>query len=146
MVAQITDGTAFDKHGRPFRRRRLLPGLVMFAAMAVAALLVWVIALSRPPDVREAAVCNPPPPAEPGAPAPDLGEQAMQNMHAVSFARDRVHRLCRCAGGLQQSREHRLCRRTVVADVGVKRARMQLTLASALLICVPVLVLKRVHE
>ena len=61
MVAQITDGTAFDKHGRPFRRRRLLPGLVMFAAMAVAALLVWVIALSRPPDVREAAVCNPPP-------------------------------------------------------------------------------------
>ena len=75
MVAQITDGTAFDKHGRPFRRRRLLPGLVMFAAMAVAALLVWVIALSRPPDVQEAAVCNPPPPAEPGAPAPDLGEQ-----------------------------------------------------------------------
>ena len=79
MVAQITDGTAFDKHGRPFRRRRLLPGLVMFAAMAVAALLVWVIALSRPPDVREAAVCNPPPPAEPGAPAPDLGEQVSRD-------------------------------------------------------------------
>ncbi|MCK5755273.1 MAG: LytR C-terminal domain-containing protein, partial [Mycobacterium sp.] len=79
MVAQITDGTAFDKHGRPFRRRRLLPGLVMFAAMAVAALLVWVIALSRPPDVREAAVCNPPPPAAPGAPAPDLGEQVSRD-------------------------------------------------------------------
>lgn len=79
MVAQITDGTAFDKHGRPYRRRRFLPGVVMFAAMAVAALLVWVIALSRPPDVREAAVCNPPPPAEPGAPAPDLGEKVSRN-------------------------------------------------------------------
>ncbi|MDY6996513.1 MAG: envelope integrity protein Cei [Actinomycetota bacterium] len=76
MVSQITDGTAFDKHGRPFRRRRILPGALMFAAMAAAALLVWVIALSRPPDVREAAVCNPPPaPAEPNAPAPDLGDQ-----------------------------------------------------------------------
>ncbi len=76
MVAQITDGTAFDKHGRPFRRRRFLPGLLMFTVMAVAALLVWVIALSRPPDVREATVCNPPPPpAEPNTPTPNLGEQ-----------------------------------------------------------------------
>lgn len=48
----------------------------MFACLAVAALLVWVIALSRPPDVHEAAVCNPPPaPAEPGTPTPTLGEQ-----------------------------------------------------------------------
>ncbi|HYJ54392.1 MAG TPA: envelope integrity protein Cei [Mycobacterium sp.] len=76
MVAQITDGTAFDKHGRPFRRRNFLPGIVLFASLAVVSVLVWVIALSRPPDVREAAVCNPPPvPAEAGAPRPQLGEQ-----------------------------------------------------------------------
>ncbi|MCV7153284.1 envelope integrity protein Cei [Mycolicibacterium pyrenivorans] len=76
MVAQITDGTAFDKHGRPFRRRHFLPGIVLFASLAVVALLVWMIALSRPPEVREAAVCNPPPaPAEPGAFRPQLGEQ-----------------------------------------------------------------------
>ncbi len=76
MVAQITDGTAFDKHGRPFRRRSFLPGIVLFASLAVVSVLVWVIALSRPPDVREAAVCNPPPvPAEAGAPRPQLGEQ-----------------------------------------------------------------------
>lgn len=76
MVAQITDGMAFDKHGRPFRRRSFLPGIVLFASLAVVAVLVWVIALSRPPDVREAAVCNPPPvPAEAGAPRPQLGEQ-----------------------------------------------------------------------
>lgn len=76
VVAQITDGTAFDKHGRPFRRRNFLPGIVLFTALAAVALLVWVIALSRPPDIREAAVCNPPPvPEDPDAPRPQLGEQ-----------------------------------------------------------------------
>lgn len=40
--------------------------------MATAA--VWIVALNRPADVREAAVCNPPPaPADPSAPT--LGEQ-----------------------------------------------------------------------
>jgi len=76
VVAQITDGTAFDKHGRPFRRRNFLPGIALFASLAVAALLVWVTALSRPPDIREALVCNPPPtPADSDAPRPELGEQ-----------------------------------------------------------------------
>ena len=80
MVAQITDGTAFDKHGRPFRRRNLIPGGVLFACLAVAALLVWVIALSRPPDVREIAVCNPPPvPADPSEPRPVVGEQVSRS-------------------------------------------------------------------
>lgn len=76
MVAQITEGTAFDKHGRPFRRRNFLPGILMFVALAVVTLLVWVIALNQSTDVTEAAVCNPPPPpADPNAPAPALGEQ-----------------------------------------------------------------------
>ena len=76
MVAQITEGTAFDKHGRPFRRRNYLPGILLFVALAVVTLMVWVIALNRPPDVHEAAVCNPPPPAaDPSTPAPQLGEQ-----------------------------------------------------------------------
>lgn len=75
MVAQITEGTAFDKHGRPFRRRNFLPALVLFAALAVATLLIWVIALNRPADVEELAACNPPPtPADADAP-PMLGEQ-----------------------------------------------------------------------
>ena len=76
MVAQITDGTAFDKRGRPFRRRNYLPGILLFVALAVVTLMVWVMALSRPPDVHEATVCNPPPPAaDPSAPAPQLGQQ-----------------------------------------------------------------------
>lgn len=76
VVAQITEGTAFDKHGRPFRRRNFLPGIVMLASLALVTLLIWVIALSRPPDVREVAVCNPPPPpADSAEPRPELGEQ-----------------------------------------------------------------------
>jgi hypothetical protein len=77
VVAQITEGTAFDRHGRPFRRRNYLPGILLFVALSVMTLLFWVIALSRPSDVREAAICNPPPaPADPNAPPPPpLGQQ-----------------------------------------------------------------------
>ena len=74
MVAQITEGTAFDKRGRPFRRRNFLPGILLFVALAVVTLLVWVTALNRPADVHEAAICNAPPPqSDPNA--PQLGEQ-----------------------------------------------------------------------
>jgi LytR cell envelope-related transcriptional attenuator len=76
VVAQITEGTAFDKRGRPFRRRNYLPGILLFVALTVVTLMVWVMALSQPPDVQEATVCNaPPPPADPSAPALQLGEQ-----------------------------------------------------------------------
>jgi LytR cell envelope-related transcriptional attenuator len=74
VVSQITEGTAFDKQGRPFRRRNFVPGICMFAALAVVTLVVWVFALSRPADVEEAAACNPP--AESADPTQtDLGEQ-----------------------------------------------------------------------
>jgi hypothetical protein len=74
VVAQITEGTAFDKHGRPFRRRNIVPGIWMFAALAVVTLVVWIFALNRPADVREAAVCNTPAGATDPA-RPNLGEQ-----------------------------------------------------------------------
>lgn len=89
MVTQITEGTAFDSHGRPFRRRNYLPGILLFVALSVVTLMIWVIALNRPADVREAAVCNPPPaPADPSAPAPSLGEQVSRaDMTDVTPAR-----------------------------------------------------------
>jgi LytR cell envelope-related transcriptional attenuator len=80
VVAQITDGTAFDKHGRPFRRRNYLPGILLLVALSVVTLMVWVVALNRPSDVQEAAVCNPPPaPADPNAPPTALGEQVTRS-------------------------------------------------------------------
>ncbi|MDX1875011.1 envelope integrity protein Cei [Mycolicibacterium sp. 120266] len=78
MVALITDGTAFDKHGRPFRRRNHVPILCLFLALAVATGVVWVIALNRPTDVHEAVACNAPPPAtDPNA--PKLGQQVARD-------------------------------------------------------------------
>ncbi|MBJ7340283.1 envelope integrity protein Cei [Mycolicibacterium sp.] len=74
MVAQITSGTAFDKHGRPFRRRNFIPGIVVMVVLAVVTLVVWVIAFNQTTDVQQAAACNPPPPVA-DAKQTALGEQ-----------------------------------------------------------------------
>ncbi len=75
MVAQITEGTAFDKHGRPYRRRNPRPAIFMLVFLVLAAGVVWTIALTRPVKAREAEACNPP--AQPAGSAPaQLGEQA----------------------------------------------------------------------
>ena len=81
MVAQITEGTAFDRHGRPFRRRHYVPAIVLFAVLALVTMVVWVVALNRPADVREATVCTPPPVAtDPDAPPPPpLGVQVSRS-------------------------------------------------------------------
>ncbi|MGD1173717.1 envelope integrity protein Cei [Mycobacterium seoulense] len=78
MVAQITEGTAFDKHGRPFRRRNPRPAIVVVIFLIVATAVVWTIALTRPAKVHEVAVCNPPPQAAGSAPA-QLGEQVSRS-------------------------------------------------------------------
>lgn len=73
MVAQITEGTAFDKRGLPFRRRHYLPGVVAVVVLALVTAAIWLVVLTRPVDVREAAACNPPP-AGPDGSVPALGE------------------------------------------------------------------------
>ena len=74
MVAQITSGTEFDKQGRPFRRRNNRPAAYTLAALALLTVVVWTIAITRQPDVKETAVCNAPPaPAQPDT--PKLGVQ-----------------------------------------------------------------------
>ncbi|HEY3995524.1 MAG TPA: envelope integrity protein Cei [Mycobacterium sp.] len=78
MVAQITEGTAFDKHGRPFRRRNPRPAIIVASFLAVVMIVVWIVALTRPAKVHEAAVCNPPPKPAESAPA-QLGEQVSRS-------------------------------------------------------------------
>lgn len=74
VVAQITSGTAFDKSGRPYRRRNYVPGAILIAALAVVSLVVWVIAFNQPVEVEQAAACNAPPaPTQPEQTA--LGER-----------------------------------------------------------------------
>jgi hypothetical protein len=74
VVAQITEGTAFDKHGRPFRRRNRRPAIVVLVLLVVATGVAWTVALTRPVDVHEAALCNPPPEPPAGAQPVKLGE------------------------------------------------------------------------
>ena len=78
MVTQITEGTAFDKHGRPFRRRNPRSAIVAAIVLSVATAVIWTIALTRPAKVHEAAVCNPPPESAGSAPA-QLGEQVSRS-------------------------------------------------------------------
>lgn len=75
MVASITEGTAFDKHGRPFRRRNHVPVLCLFLALALVTGVVWVIALNQSADVPETVACNAPPPPTGDAGQPVLGQQ-----------------------------------------------------------------------
>ena len=94
MVAQITEGTAFDKHGRPFRRRNARPAIFLLIVLLVATAMVWTIALTRPTDVREAAVCNPPPP-QPDPTQPHLGtpvsRSTMINVAPAKLADAKIH-------------------------------------------------------
>lgn len=70
MVADITQGTAVDKKGRPYERRNYLPALILGIVLLVATIFVWGAALTREEPVKEATACNPPVQhTEPGAPS-----------------------------------------------------------------------------
>ncbi len=90
MVANITEGTAFDKHGRPFRRRNYLPGIALVTVLAVAAAVIWVVALNRPADVHEAAVCNPPPPATAGELGKQVSRETMTDVTPAKLADTKI--------------------------------------------------------
>jgi hypothetical protein len=93
VVTQITEGTAFDKHGRPFRRRNPRPAIVVVILLAVTTAVIWTVALTRPANVHEAVVCNPPPQATDTAPA-QLGEpvsrSAMMDVTPAKLADTKV--------------------------------------------------------
>lgn len=87
MVAQITEGTAYDRHGRPFRRRNYTPAVIVGVALFVVTAIIWIVALSRPSDVRQITACNPPP-GRSDPSQPTLGEQVSRaNMTDVAPAR-----------------------------------------------------------
>ncbi|MGA8254008.1 MAG: envelope integrity protein Cei [Mycobacterium sp.] len=81
MVAQITEGTAFDKHGRPFRRRNPRPAIAVLVLLVVATGVAWTVALTRPAKVHQAEACNPPPQTTQttGSAPEQLGEPASRS-------------------------------------------------------------------
>lgn len=107
MVAQITEGSEFDKHGRPFRRRNNRPAGYALAFLTVVTVVVWAVVLTRPAGDREAAVCNPPPaPTEPDQPI--LGAQvtraAMSSVIPARLAETKI-RVLNASGTAGQAGE-----------------------------------------
>ena len=94
MVAQITEGTAFDKHGRPFRRRNPRPAIFVLVFLLVVTGVAWTVALTRPAKVHQAEACNPPPQTADSAPA-QLGEPAsrseMMDVTPAKLSDTKVH-------------------------------------------------------
>ncbi|WP_070378329.1 envelope integrity protein Cei [Rhodococcus sp. WMMA185] len=79
MVSLITDGSPLDDKGRPFRRRRAMPMLVVFAVLALLGAALWTSILTEDEDSATTVACNPPPPptqpADSASTRPTLGEQ-----------------------------------------------------------------------
>jgi hypothetical protein len=94
VVAQITEGTAFDKHGRPFRRRNPRPAIFVLVFLLVVTGVAWTVALTRPAKVHQAEACNPPPQTADSAPA-QLGEPAsrseMMDVTPAKLSDTKVH-------------------------------------------------------
>ena len=87
MVAQITEGTSYDRRGQPFRRRNFMPGIIAGVVLCVVTAIIWVIALTRPTEFHQAATCNPPP-GRSDPSQPTLGEPVSRaNMTDVAPAK-----------------------------------------------------------
>jgi hypothetical protein len=74
VVAQLTEGSAYDKNGKPFRRRNYRPGIIAVVSLFALTAVVWAFVLTRPVTVGEAAACNAPP-APADSAAPKLGNR-----------------------------------------------------------------------
>ncbi|MBY3985069.1 envelope integrity protein Cei [Rhodococcus fascians] len=60
MVSLITEGQPVDDRGRPFRRRRALPIIAVFAVLGLLAVVVWVKVFTTTETTSATAECNTP--------------------------------------------------------------------------------------
>jgi hypothetical protein len=94
VVAQITEGTAVDRRGRPFRRRNYIPAICAAVALFIVTAIIWTIALTRPSDVHETLACNPPP-GRSDPSSPTIGEQisrtSMTDVAPAKLADTKIH-------------------------------------------------------
>ena len=74
VVAQLTEGSAYDRNGNPFRRRNYRPGIIAVVSLFALTAVVWAFVLTRPVTVGEAAACNAPPTSADAA-GPKLGDR-----------------------------------------------------------------------
>ncbi|NMM86359.1 hypothetical protein B2J88_18660 [Rhodococcus sp. SRB_17] len=71
MVSLITEGSANDDRGRPFKRRRVWPVVAVFAVLAVLGSTLWIRILTADAALSETVACNrPQASSDPADPAP----------------------------------------------------------------------------
>ncbi|MFE4502040.1 envelope integrity protein Cei [Rhodococcus sp. NPDC056743] len=71
MVSLITEGSATDDQGRPFRRRRVWPVVAVFAVLAVLGSALWIKILTADAKISDTVACNrPQASSDPAAPQP----------------------------------------------------------------------------
>lgn len=77
MVSLITEGRSFDDRGRPFRRRRALPILIVLLVLALLGVFTWVRVFTADEAVTATVECNEPPtgPTSDGTVPAPLGER-----------------------------------------------------------------------
>lgn len=73
MVSLITEGSSSDPKGRPFRRRRTLPYVIMALVLALVATGLWIRVLTVGEESDIAVACNAPTAPADGSPTPELG-------------------------------------------------------------------------
>ncbi|GGC59820.1 envelope integrity protein Cei [Hoyosella rhizosphaerae] len=64
MVSLITEGHATDPHGKPYKRRRPIPAVLLISALLVFASVVWIQAFSIEKAPVSAIECPDPPPGD----------------------------------------------------------------------------------
>lgn len=79
MVSQITYGYPTDDRGRPFRRRRYLPAIIVAVVLTLIAAIIWISALSTSDASATPTDCPAPPSPSAGAPAPVVGTTASRD-------------------------------------------------------------------
>ncbi|SNS24988.1 envelope integrity protein Cei [Rhodococcoides kyotonense] len=77
MVSLITEGSSVDDRGRPFRRRRGLPILIVLLVLALLGVFTWIRVFTGGETVTATVECNAPSttPAADGTVPAELGER-----------------------------------------------------------------------
>jgi hypothetical protein len=77
VVSLITEGSATDRQGQPFARRRNQPWLILVGILLLICTVVWIRALTTEDDSGAAMSCNSPSPATDtkATPAAPLGQR-----------------------------------------------------------------------
>jgi hypothetical protein len=97
VVSLITEGSATDRTGHPFARRRNQPWLILVGVLLLICTVVWIKALTTRDDSGTAMACNSPSPAtdtKTAQPAPTMGQRVgssrLQDVEPAALALSKV--------------------------------------------------------